>query len=215
MWTKKVFWQESCSSEAISLDDNFSVIHRLRVLHPKYFQDFMKLLFELWWFATIHEAKWRRYKYWYKALSDGGIDLIFEQNNSRYFVQLKKYMNKQVSIKDVKEYWMTILDNKLWDKDEWIFITTSIFSDTSEKFAKEHGLVMVDYEGILELIELVAQSHKRKLENFLNSVNLSSNEEYFRYAKTCKKCYAPMQLRKDWHFYGCMNYHRTGCDYKI
>ncbi|USN55231.1 MAG: hypothetical protein H6765_01120 [Candidatus Peribacteria bacterium] len=39
--------------------------------------------------------------------------MIFEQNNSRYFVQLKKYMNKQVSIKDVKEYWMTILDNKL------------------------------------------------------------------------------------------------------
>jgi len=197
----------------VDLSDPYTVIHKLREINPKEFEDVVGVFFEMRWYTITHQAKRKKIRWQWKATSDKWIDLIVTKDWMNKYIQIKKLINHQVSSSIVRDFYGTIID-KLKEWDEWIILTTSIFSKDSREFAKNKWIRMIDYVDLLKQIEYLSRTHKSSIESYLNSVTTEDNLKYKKYVKTCRKCYAPLVDRK-WMFFGCMNYHFTWCDYRI
>jgi len=74
---------------------------------------------------------------------DGGIDIKAEKDGKRFFIQCKQ-MDK-VKPDDVRAFWGAI-ENKIKKgrAEKGFFVTTGIFTDTSEEFVKDKQIELVD-----------------------------------------------------------------------
>lgn len=214
-------WKTSTTTQVgrikfLSLDFNeYDLIVFLRSIHPRDFERFVLLLFKLSWYSVDFVSKWKNYFWRLIPSKDGWIDLIVSKNGEKKYIQIKKYQNHQVSSSTVRDFYWTIVD-KLSSQDEWIIVTTSIFSDDAVIFANDKKIKMIDYSGLLDIIYKLFEIESINIEimNFINSDNLIFDDKFSLYSRTCRKCLSPMVFRPKMWCYGCMNYHKTGCDYK-
>ena len=198
----------------IDISDKLSLIQTLREMDPKYFEDFIALLFTLKWYIIVSRAKRVKYFWKRKPKADWWIDMIVSKDDKKTYVQIKKKQNHQLEETVVRDFYWAIVDKKN-EQEKGIIIITSIFSDPAIEFAKEKDIKMVDYKILLEEIEEIAKDHKQEIEYFVNMHNnINSTYKFNEYAKTCPRCLAPLVWRKKWSFYGCMNYHKTVCNYR-
>lgn len=198
----------------IDISDKFSLIQTLRWMDPKYFEDFIALLFTLKWYTIINRSKRVKYFWKRKPKADWWIDMVVSKDNKKTYVQIKKKQNHQLEEAVVRDFYWTIVDKKN-EQEKGIIVITSIFSDPAIEFAKEKGIEMVDYKILLEEIEEIAKDHKQEIEDFVNMHNdINSTDKFNEYAKTCPRCFAPLVWRRKWSFYGCMNYHKNKCGYQ-
>lgn len=201
-------------TQYISLDDKKSVIQKLRELHPKNFEEFISLVFQLSWYEVIYKSQWKKMFGKRYARKDWWIDLICKKEEKRNFIQIKKLVNQEVSVKTIREMWWVCGDEIHWN-DNVIVITTSLFSQDAERFASQKHIILIDYKTLLETIDKIINVPKNKttIESFLNDPNLIDNKGFATYIKICPLCLAPLVKRK-WWFYGCMNYYKKNCQYR-
>lgn len=194
---------------------DYDLIVLLRSIHPRDFERFVCLLFKLSWYAIEFTSSWKNYFWRLIPEKDGWIDLIVSKDGKKKYIQVKKYQNHQVSSSVARDFYGTIVD-KLSLQDEWIVVSTSIFSDDFISFANEKNIKMIDYSGLLDIIHRLFEIESISLEimNFVNSDDLIFDDKFSLYSRTCKKCFAPLVFIKKMWCYCCMNYHKTGCDYK-
>lgn len=185
----------------VSIEDDIAVIHRLRGLTNKSFEYLVWYLYKFMWYSI---DKWPTY-YGGKPLPDWWKDLIISKDNHIYVIQVKKYIDKYVSIKDVRELQWVLEKN-----EKWIFITTSIFPEEVQQYCDEKWMECIDYNDILSKIRWLELKDKEKLENYINDIkNIEKNPKYK--PKTCKRCWAPFIK---WEYsYFCWN-HYSWCPCK-
>ncbi|MDD3262587.1 MAG: restriction endonuclease [Candidatus Absconditabacteria bacterium] len=190
-----------------------TIIEKLKAMHPKDFEDFIKLLFELRGYKIIYKSFWKKYFSSRIAKKDGGIDLIVVKDGKKIYVQIKKKNTDMIGVEVMRSFYGAIV-NKLKGEDKLLLITTSIFSEDAEKFAKENNIEIMSYKEIEQEIDGLEKdiNNKQKIVLFLSRTNYYSNK-YNQNIRTCPKCGAPLKWRKE-GFYGCQNYYKTGCDYK-
>lgn len=187
-WLKnKVHWEHTIS-------------RFLRAMHPRDFENFVKLIYENLWYKIIYQS--RRKSFWWhlKPIKDWWIDLIWVKNNEKTYIQIKNNINKIVAVWTVREI------NGIKDFDRWTIITTSVFSLDSKKTAWEKSIELIDYSWLEELLKSFSIDKKRILYSFLENTNIGKNAKYAINNKICKLCWAPLKRRKKWWFYGCQNY---------
>ncbi len=185
----------------VDVSNQYGLMQRLRELKPRYFEEFIEMLFR---FQDYEIIKSPTYK-WTKAQKDGGIDLIVSRDWLDRYIQIKKDYRHQT--------WVSVIRELSWviKKKQWMVISASIFSDDAKDFAEEEWIVLVDYNLLLKEIEKISESYKYEIEEFINDeVHIDTGFKYK--PKTCPQCFAPLKKRKG--FYGCMNYYNTGCDYQ-
>lgn len=157
------------------------ILNRLRNLSPKEFEEYTSFLFNQLGFRT--EVVGRAY--------DGGIDVIAEKDGIKHYIQCKKYINSQVSVSNVRDFYGALTDHLANGKG--YFITTNKFTLEAEKFAENKPIELIDGHGLLKYIEMA------KLDN----------ENYFnKEEEKCPQCSGKLveKLGKYGRFWGCSNY---------
>lgn len=204
---------ESDEDHRIPISNELELINVLRNMEPKYFEDFIELLFKLKGYQIIYKSFRKKVNGVREPRSDRWIDMIGLKDNKKIYVQIKKYQSHQVEESIVRDFYGTIVDKVKDNQDIWMIVTTSMLSDHALEFATRKKIRVLEYDGILKEIKEVAKEHRQELEDFLDAYG-EPNSQFKQYTRTCPRCFAPMMWRKNGSFYGCMNYYRTGCDYK-
>lgn len=180
----------------VSVDDKIPLMQRLRELKPWKFEEFVKMLFK---FRSYKIEKGPSY-YINTPQADWWKDLIVYKDNKVESVQIKKHYWQPISKNTIATFkWL------IWD-EQWYFITTSVFYDDAKKYAEENDIKCVDYNWLFCVISNLSDENKKDLEKFINdqkNINKNANP------KTCKKCWAPMIMRKWW--YWCLRYNDNCC----
>lgn len=122
---------------------NQKTLQDLRNLTPTEFEQYTADLFRRLGFST--EAVGGAY--------DGGIDVIATKDGKKHYIQCKKFINRQVSVGDVRNFYGAVVD-KLFDAKSY-FITTNIFTLEAERFAQDKPMELIDGKRLMELVEQV------------------------------------------------------------
>ena len=189
---KKSPYKEYEYSLVDNIDKPKTLMEKLKAMHPKDFEDFIKLLFELQWYVVIYKSFWKRRV----PHKDWGIDMIVVRDNKKIYVQIKKNIANMVSVEMVRAFYWSIV-NRLKSQDKWLFVRTSVFSQDAEKFAKENNMETISYQELeKEIVWLEKEIQKReKIEYFLAKINYYQNKKYNQNIRTCPKCGAADEIR--------------------
>lgn len=200
----------------VDISDSFSLIHKLRSLHPKDFEEFIAYLFQLSEYTIISQNQRKKCYGNRMPYKECSIDMVTSIHNKKVYVQLKRYVNHQVETLIVKDFYNTIKDS-LRDDDYGMIITTSMLSDEALRSAYEKDITVLEYSHLIRIVHDVAKHYHKEIQKKLNSLHTDSPTPYDNFTKTCPSCYAPVIKRKRaWsQFYGCMNHHRGNCQYTV
>ena len=180
--------------EDVSIDNKIALMQRLRELKCWKFEEVVEMLFRFKWYNIEKGPNY----YWDMPQVDWWKDLIISKDNSISSVQIKKLYDKPVKLIEVESFkWV------IWNQT-WYFVTTSVFSDKSKKFANEHWIHCVDYDNLYCVISKLSDKNKKDIENFINN-SKNIQKDLHPKPRTCKKCWAPMVFRKKW-WYWCLRY---------
>ncbi len=192
------------------IEEPKKLIDKLRMMHPKKFEDFVKLLFELRGYKIIYKSFWKKIRWFWIPRKDWWIDLIALKDWQKTYIQIKQYISKCVSVSDVREFYGAVVNN-LRSSDKVMFITTSIFSSDAKQYAKKCGIKLIPYDKIEKVVGLIKDVEKKqKIKDFFSKIIYYRNK-YNRNMRACPKCRAP--LTKRGNFYWCLNYSNIICDY--
>jgi hypothetical protein len=180
--------------ENISVNNKIALMQRLRELKCWKFEEVVEMLFRFKWYNIEKGPNY----YWDMPQVDWWKDLIISKDNSISSVQIKKLYDRPVNLIEVESFkWV------IWNQT-WYFVTTSVFSDKSKKFANEHWIHCVDYDNLYCVISKLSDKNKKDIENFINN-SKNIQKDLRPKPRTCKKCWAPMVFRKKW-WYWCLRY---------
>ncbi len=180
--------------ENISVNNKIALMQRLRELKCWKFEEVVEMLFRFKWYNIEKGPNY----YWDMTQVDWWKDLIISKDNSISSVQIKKLYDRPVNLIEVESFkWV------IWNQT-WYFVTTSVFSDKSKKFANEHWIHCVDYDNLYCVISKLSDKNKKDIENFINN-SKNIQKDLRPKPRTCKKCWAPMVFRKKW-WYWCLRY---------
>ena len=118
-------------------------LEELRALTPNQFEEYITDLFRRLGYITQKIG----------GRNDGGIDVIATKNGVKHYIQCKKYINRKVSIGDVRNFYGAMAD-KL-NNAKGFFITTNIFTLEAEKFAEGKPLELIDGNKLMDYVKLV------------------------------------------------------------
>lgn len=126
--------------------------------------------------------------------ADGGVDLVVKRGSEVALVQCKHWKAWQVGLPAVRELLGAMTAHKA--AAGWL-ITSGRFTDEARRFARQHGIVVVDGEGLPALVDLRRASAPTAIQA----------------APTCPRCGTAMVLRTARRggtavspFWGCVRY---------
>ncbi len=177
------------------------------------------------WSAQVFEdIEWRRFEALCEALfgqagvrtesqshgADGGVDIwLYSAHSPKpMIVQCKHWRRKPVGVQQVREFFGVLKAN---DLQYGTFATSSTFTDEALVFAKANGINAQDRSGLLRLIGT------RTVEQQAALLAVAYEGEYWR--PTCANCGVKMIERQPKTggaaFWGCVNYGKTRCRFKL
>jgi len=180
----------------------------LRLLHPKIFEEIIQLIFKLKWFEIIKKSKWKWFKWNRKAEKDWWIDLICKKDNITYYIQAKSKVSKPVTDDVIRNlHWSTINQKK--ENDKVIIITTTFFSDTAIKTAKEDNIDLIDFEKFNSQLDIIYkdQNYRKNIQQFFLTNTYHKDDKYLQKDIECPECWAPLLYRENnWKipYMGCV-----------
>lgn len=133
-----------------SADQNFLI--KLRKMRPEKFEDFIADLYRRLGYSTHRVG----------GLRDNGIDVTAEKNGAIYYIQCKKYITSEVTLRDVHDFHGAMASSLVQGKG--IFITTNIFTTKAIGFAVDKPIELIDGSGVLKLIKQAGQD-KEEIED--------------------------------------------------
>ncbi|OGI15569.1 MAG: hypothetical protein A2Z52_02440 [Candidatus Moranbacteria bacterium RBG_19FT_COMBO_42_6] len=165
----------------------------LRRLKPDEFEEYIASLFQKMGYTTEKVG----------GAYDGGIDVIAKKNDVTHYIQCKKFITRQVSVGDVRNFYGAIVDKLSGAKA--FFITTNIFTLESERFVEDKPIELIDSTKLMEYIRMSG----------MNAPSSNSPAFGFNISDRCPQCGSQLVHRtarkgpsagKD--FYGCSSYPR-------
>ena len=158
---------------------NQKTLEQLRQLTPDQFEKYIVELFNNLGYRAHHVG----------GSYDGGIDVIAISNGEEHYIQCKKFISRQVSVHDVRDFYGAIIDKHSDAKA--FFITTNIFTLEAERFCSDKPIELIDGKKLMDMvreagIETPAATH----------------------SMICPKCGGKLEQRngKFGPFFGCSNY---------
>ncbi|MFH0892485.1 MAG: restriction endonuclease [Candidatus Falkowbacteria bacterium] len=194
--------------------DNFysgkDLLSRLRSMHPAEFEEYITDLYRRLGYKTEKVGR----------SHDHGIDVIADKDGIRHYIQCKKYITSKVGEPEIRNF-VGSLTGKL-ARGKGMFITTNIFTEEAEQWAKDQPIELIDGNELIRLIKIASKEQGdllvKEVESeqsgiitaAINETSTVSNEE-----NICSLCGGKLILRTarkgpnaGHQFYGCSNYPR-------
>jgi restriction system protein len=151
-------------------------------MHPSEFENYIAGLFSKLGYKT--EVVGGGY--------DEGIDVIAEKDGIKHYIQCKKFINREVSVGAMRDFYGAIADHLTRGKG--YFITTNKFTLEAERFAEDKPIELIDSFRLIEYIRLAEKRDKKD-------------------SKVCPKCGVELVEKEGKYgkFLGCSNYPK--CQY--
>src|SRR5690606_30184049 len=83
---------------------------------------------------------------------DGGVDIVAERDGVGYLIQCKKFIDSDVGVKHLREFYGVAVDYKRQKNFKLIFVSTTYFTSAAVRFAKQKGIKLVDSDYLLDLV---------------------------------------------------------------
>lgn len=138
---------------------------------------------------------------------DGGVDLVLWKDQRKATVQCKQWRSALVGQSVIKEMFGVMLAE---GASECFIVTSGGFSEDAIAFANGKNIHLIDGDA---LVVLVKDANIRRIE---------IQEKILDEIPLCPEHKAPMVWRlarqgehAGWHFWGCREYSRCGCERKI
>jgi restriction system protein len=159
------------------------ILMRLRKMKPSEFEDYISYLFNKLGFTTEVVGK----------SHDGGIDIIAIKDNTKHYIQCKKFITSQVGSGDVRDFYGALVDRL--PNGKGYFITTNKFTLEAERFAEDKPIELIDS---YKLIKYIRQT------NAENDIRLIGEKK----TDKCPQCGGNLIEKngKYGKFLGCKNY---------
>jgi restriction system protein len=177
-----------------------------------------------WSPQVFEDIEWRRFEALCEALfgqagvrtesqshgADGGVDIwLYSAHSPKpMIVQCKHWRRKPVGVQQMREFFGVLKAHEL---QYGTFATSSTFTDDALVFAKANGINAQDRSGLLRLVGT------RTVEQQAALLAVAYEGEYWR--PTCANCGVKMIERQPKSggaaFWGCVNYGKTRCRFKI
>ncbi|MDO9050949.1 MAG: restriction endonuclease [Methylotenera sp.] len=170
----------------------------------------------VWTLQLIQEIEWKKFEdlstayYHEKGIkaeatplgADGGIDIKLYQDNSgnpTSIVQCKAWANKQVGVKEIREFLGVMTHHKIV---KGFYMTSGDYSVDAKDTATSNKISLINGEMLLALIKRLPESSQQKL-------LLLATEGCYT-TPTCSACGVKMVKRngKRGEFWGCKNFPR-------
>lgn len=174
------------------------LLDKIRGMSPYGFEKYIALMFESFGYqATVTPSQ-----------NDGGVDVVIVKKERRGFVQCKKYIEKQVSLSEIRDFYGAIVDEL---EDIAYFVTTNVFTLQARDFAVSRPrdkLRLIDGKRLIYCIRLLERSDKP----------LPLPEDDYSSLKSCPECTSGWMVRRrnkrnGNSFWGCSNY--PTCQYAV
>lgn len=139
---------------------------------------------------------------------DGGVDIVARREGVYYLVQCKKYIDRDVGVSHLREFYGVAVDLVHRRQFKMIFVSTTYFTDAAKKFAKKKGIKLIDGDYLLDIV-FAEEGTGSKI-----GLNGQSREEVLRNTQpACPVCTRRLTWRKGPHgdFVGCSGY--PSCKY--
>lgn len=169
-----------------------------------------------WSLKLIQDIEWKRFEevatafYVEKGIraeattlgADGGIDIKLYQDdsgNATSLVQCKAWYNKQVGVKEIREFLGVLTHEKI---AKGFYMTSGIFSEDAILTAKANRINLINGEMFLLMIQRLSAESQKKLLVIATEGNYKT--------PSCSKCGIKMIRRKGGRvdFWGCSNFPR-------
>ncbi len=150
--------------------------------------------------SAIYEVRGYKVKRLGGANPDGGIDLIVENGDEQVAIQCKHWKTWTVKLHQVRELLGTLTDAKI---KQGVMVTLCGCTQEAREFANKHGIVVVEEDELVKLMQMVDGSVHPRIGAMLNDKR-----------KFCPKCESEMFLKtpgrwQTWKpFWGCSRYPR-------
>ncbi len=161
-----MYWASGMSLFAAGLGYMFQVINKKR--KHAFFDEKDSL-------ADLKAMPWKEFEHFvgtffeklgYKVevtggLKDGGIDVIISKNNKLHFVQCKKYLERQVTLSMVRDFYGAMAAKR--NREKGFFVTTGTATLDAQKFAEENSIELIDGPRLMEYIGLTNKKTSEQL----------------------------------------------------
>jgi restriction system protein len=117
-------------------------LHKLRSLSPTEFENYIAELFTRLGYKTERVG----------GGYDGGIDVIAEKDGVKHYIQCKKFITRQVTPHDVRDFYGALVSKH--SNAHAFFITTNIFTLESRKFCENKPIELIDGQKLMDYIRL-------------------------------------------------------------
>jgi restriction system protein len=155
-----------------------NTLESLRSLTPDEFEEYITDLFRRLGFKTEKVG----------GSHDGGIDVVVKKNNLKSYIQCKKFITREVTVHDVRDFYGAITG--AFVKAKSYFITTNKFTLEAEKFCEDKPIELIDGQRLMQYIDKVGET------------------PIIRSNIICPQCGGQLVERsgKYGQFFGCSNY---------
>lgn len=170
----------------------------------------------VWTLKLIQEIEWKKFEelstayYQEKGIraestslgADGGIDIKLYQDdtgNPTSLVQCKAWTNKQVGVKEIREFLGVLTHEKI---AKGFYMTSGEYSIEAKGTATANKITLINGEMLLAMIKRLSAESQQKL------LTLATMGDYT--TPTCSACGVKMVKRngKRGEFWGCINFPR-------
>jgi Restriction endonuclease len=93
---------------------------------------------------------------------DEGVDVIAEKENSKIYIQCKKFESKKVDVKNIREFYGAIASDLVSGNNKGYFVTTSDFTKEAEKFVENKPIELINSQKLVALIREAEKIEKDK-----------------------------------------------------
>lgn len=176
-------------------EDYAELLHKIRTLHPREFEYYVADILSKNGYKTEVTSK--------HGKPDGGVDIVARLDGTHYLVQCKKFLDSDVGVRHIREFYGIGADLKHTKNVKMIFVSTTYFTKAARDFAKKKGIKLIDADHLVELV--FAQEGRGKEIGF----NGFERSEVMRHVPpACPVCTRQLVWRSGPHgdFVGCKGY---------
>lgn len=202
-----VFWRRKHNPGSLEMDEE-KILYMLKGMTPARFEVEMANMFTALGYRTELTG----------GSGDGGIDVVAEKNGKRYFIQCKKFITREVTPHDVRDF-LGAITNVNNPAERGFFITTNKFTIAAERAAEGNARIeLIDGRELVRYYKMAQGKMPSETQIPAPMPALAQAMAVQSNAPKCPQCGGDLVLRTAKHgaqagkqFWGCANFATTHC----